>query len=244
MEELKLGFPNSVAAQIHRKHGWRVREDMRVLMLPLRPLSVKKVRTAHGLRGSLLRGGALVASPFAERVRQRIMRYEPLTARIVESPSSDLFAGIFERYKQEETVTTYRDVDHVQSRYLDAPYRAELVFYLAGPTSSPSHFVVVRNITLDGVKTTRILDVFGDFADLGGLEDVLRLAVKDAAWQGSSQVTVLASIPELQSLLSSIGFLIGMKTRFCWYSSCQKVMRSLAVKGHWVLGDSDNDAPA
>jgi hypothetical protein len=170
------------------------------------------------------------------------MRYEPLTARTVESPSPDLFAGIFERYKQEETATTYRDVDHVRFRYLDAPYRTEFTFYVAGPASSPSHFVVARNVTLNGVKTTRILDVFGDFADLEGLEDVLRLAVKDAAWQGSSQVTVLVSIPELQAMLRAMGFLIGAKTRFCWYSNCQKIMRSLGLRGHWVLGDSDNDA--
>jgi len=243
MGELKLGFPNSLAARIHRKHGWGVRGDMRVLMFPLRPLRVKKVRTGSGFPGSMLRGSACLATPFAALMRRHTMRYEPLTARIVEAPSPDLLAGIFERHKEKGTATTYRDGDYVRSRYFDAPYRAELSFFIAGPASLPTHFVVARNLTINGVKTTRLLDVFGDFADLEGLEDVLKLAVEDGARQGSSQITTLASIPELRAVLRSMGFLIGTKTRFCWRSNSQNVMRSLGLRGHWVLGDSDNDAP-
>ena len=40
-KELVLGFPNELAAMIHRKHGWGVREDGLVLMLPLIPDQIK-----------------------------------------------------------------------------------------------------------------------------------------------------------------------------------------------------------
>ncbi len=41
---LKLGFPNALAARIHRRHGWGVREDLRSLLLPLRPKEIRALR--------------------------------------------------------------------------------------------------------------------------------------------------------------------------------------------------------
>ena len=34
MCDLLLGFPNALAAKIHRKHGWGVREHHRTVLLP------------------------------------------------------------------------------------------------------------------------------------------------------------------------------------------------------------------
>jgi len=147
------------------------------------------------------------------------------------------------KYKRDDTTTTYRDTKYIQWCYLDAPYRSDLVFYIAGPLSSPTHFLVSRYVGFQCVKATRILDVLGNFDDLEGLKDILKLAIKDAISQGSSQVTIMVTLPELQSVLRSIGFLIRATSRFCWYSTSQAVMRSLGERCYWTLADSDNDAP-
>jgi GNAT superfamily N-acetyltransferase len=241
--EIKLGFPNKLAARIHQKHGWGVREDLQVSMLPLRPLDVKNVRGATGLRGFLLHSAAFASTPLASLMRKRLMRYTSLTSQVLEKPSAEILEAIFLEYKRDDTTTTYRDAKYIQWRYLDASYRSDLVFYIAGPLSSPTHFLVSRHVGFQGVKATRILDVLGNFDDLEGLKDILKLAIKDAISQGSSQVTIMVTLPELQSVLRSIGFIIGAKVRFCWYSTSQAVMRSLGERCYWTLADSDNDAP-
>ena len=60
---LKIGFPNLLAARIHKKHNWGVRADLWVMLLPLQPLQVHQVRAATGWRGSLLRLAAAGLSP-------------------------------------------------------------------------------------------------------------------------------------------------------------------------------------
>ena len=240
--EVKLGFPNELAAEIHQKHGWSVREDFQIMMAPLRPLGVKNVRAAAGFRGSLLRAGSVGLIPVINVLKQSLLRYTPINAQAIEAPSADVFAEVFERNKKDTTATTYRDEDYIRWRYLDAPYTSELGFYVAGPFSSPTHFLVARHVSFQGVKTTRILDLFGDFSDLAGLKDILKLAVKDAILQGSNQVTVFVTLWQLQSVLRSIGFLIRAKVRFCWHSRSEAIMQSLGGPGYWTLADSDNDA--
>ncbi|NIS68856.1 MAG: hypothetical protein GTO12_07830 [Proteobacteria bacterium] len=239
--KVKLGFPNELASKIHRKHGWGLREDLQVLMLPLRPLNMKKVRKASDFRAFLLRLAALALTPLASIGHQCLRRYTPLTAKAVELLSPDVFEAVFEKYRRDNMVTTYRDPEFFGWRYLEAPYRSELAFYIAGPCSCPTHFLIARHASSMGVKTTRILDVFGDFHDRENLADILKLTVKDALLQGSSQVTILVTLPELRSVLRSIGFVIGAKVRFCWHGPSQPIMRSLSGRTYWTLADSDND---
>ena len=37
MDALKFGFPNALAAEIHKKHNWNVSKNFQVLLLPLEP---------------------------------------------------------------------------------------------------------------------------------------------------------------------------------------------------------------
>jgi len=243
LDVLKLGFPNPLAARIHRKHGWGVRDDLRMFMLPLRLLNIKQVRTASGARRILLQAGASAIIPWAAGMRQRLKHYQPRTAHRLDDPSPDILSAVFDRYKQVDLTTTYRDADYFQWRFFAAPYRDELAFYLSGPARAPKHFLIARHLKTDGIALTRILDVFGDFSDEDGIRDIIRLALKDAALGGSSQVTILAAVPELRTLLRKQGFLLGNRARFCWIGNSPHLMGLLEGRSHWTLADSDNDEP-
>jgi len=244
--DLKLGFPNEVAAEIHRKHGWGIRDDCRFLMLPLVPPKMRAIRNATGTRGRFLRFAAQLVKPVTAIVRKRLGSYEPLTAREMESLDPELLASVYGKYRSKlGVITTSRDTDSILWRYHTSPYRSELVFYVAGPPQSPDHYVVLRCVRDKGVISARILDVFGDFGDTDGLRDILRLAVRDAVRRGACQIAALASEPRVYSTLRSIGFPITGKVRFCWHSKSQEIMESLATcKYHWTMADSDHDAPA
>ncbi|MEW6716800.1 MAG: GNAT family N-acetyltransferase [Chloroflexota bacterium] len=243
IDVLKLGVPNARAAKIHRKHGWGVRQDYRVFLLPLHPLQLKSLRNVSGLRGKLQRTAALGLTPLTALLRRRLSTYLPHTARRLESPSPDILADVFHRYHPTGLNTTYRDAAYIQWRFLEAPYRNELSFYLAGPGPSPSHYLVIRQFPTQGSLFTRILDLYGDFSDQEGVKDILHLALKDIVSTSSSQVTVMVTLPELKSIFRSLGFLVSTVSRFCWHSFSQASMQALKRSNYWTLADSDNDSP-
>jgi hypothetical protein len=243
MSDVKLGFPNKLAAKIHRGHGWGVREDFAVFILPLRPGGMKIIRNGTGARGTLLRTGAGLLGPVAMVWRHYVRHCKTRSAYPTETVSASLLEGIFFRYQESKISTVYRDAESFFCRYLNSPYRSELAFYLAGPPESPSHYLIARHGTIQGVKVTRILDLFGDFSQIGRLRDIVLLAVKEAIQLGSTQVSMMVTLPELRSVLQSVGFLIATKTRFCWHSHSKDMMQALGQRCYWTLGDSDADAP-
>lgn len=248
MADLKVGFPNELAAKIHRKHGWGVREDYKLLLLPLIPLEIRSLRRVSGWRGLALRAVGLALTPWSALLRWRHQHYRPVNARKVENPSPELLAGVFERYRDPQTSTTYRDSEHFRWRYLDSPLRNEYAFYTAGPQDAPTHYLIARHMNrLDAQGTsdriTRLLDVYGDFQDATGLKDMLCLAIRDAIRHGANQVTSLSTLPEITDSLRSLGFLAVRPGRFCWHSTSPELMNALDGRNHWTMGDSDNDEP-
>jgi hypothetical protein len=244
MTDLLLGFPNELAAIIHRKHGWGVREDMQILLLPLSPGHVKMVRNARGRRASVLRAGALVLSPLAAVWRARLSAQRPANAWRMESFTPDLLADVFMRTRREGINTTWRDAAYFSWRYGLAPHPEEYAFYLVGERETPSHFLIARHVAQpDGVRYTRILDVFGDFDDQAALAALLTLAVQDAISHRSGQMTLLAARPELRKVANWLGFLFPATFGFCWWSASADLMSAFAGENYWTLGDSDNDAP-
>jgi GNAT superfamily N-acetyltransferase len=241
--EIKLGFPNRLAADIHRKHGWNVRNDLQVLMLPLQPRRIRTIQEISGIRGHLLRAGAHLISPLAWLARRIFLYFKPVTAWNWHEPAADQMAAVFQKYYQPRLITTYRSTEHIQWRYLDSPFRSEYCFYGGGPPDSPTYFLIARHVRIRNILRTRILDVFGDFQDAKGLKDILKLAIRDAVLKGSSQVTVMNSLPELSAHLKSVGFLIKSQTRFCWHTSLPATMTAMTEKNYWTLADSDNDEP-
>lgn len=243
MDGLKLGIPNPLAAKIHTKHGWGVRDDLQVQLLPLIPLAVNQVRITTGLRGWFLRLSASILTPFSGIIRRWLSCYQPQTAHPLVDPSPEILSGVFSRFKPTDLSTTVRDAIYFRRRFLDAPYRDELSFYVAGAEAMPTHYLITRHLKRDGLLVTRILDIFGDFSDEKGLKDIILLALRDAVLKDSSQVTILTTLPQLKTFFFRLGFFLKSQGHFCWLSPSQHLMSLPWGQIHWTLADSDNDAP-
>jgi GNAT superfamily N-acetyltransferase len=240
--DLKLGFPNPLAAKMHRKHGWGVREDFRALLLPLAPRATRIVRTAEGAQGALLRAGAALLTPAAGLFRRRLARYQPVHAAMLATSDPELLAAIFARHQRADVVTTARDAEFLRWRYLEAPYRDALAFYTGGGApSAPSVALVARTLPLASGTLVRVLDLFGDLDDAHAVRDVVGLCLRDAARGGAVQVTALATVPRLRALLRSLGFVASSTARFCWHSHVPALLDRLWGECWFTLGDSDND---
>jgi len=241
LNTLKLGFPNARAAAIHSRHGWNVRDDLQVRLLPLFPFHMNQVWHARGWRRVFMKSAAFLISPWTWVMRQKFEGYMPRSAYQVHEPSSDELAAVFERAARAVSGTTYRDSEYFQRRFLNAPYRHELAFYAAGRKEAPSHFLIARYIKRGHGLVTRILDLFGDFEHEECLKDIILHLLRDAANKGSSQVTVLISRPGLQKLLVKLGFLFSRRVRFCWMGDPVHTAVLSSENVHWTLSDSDND---
>ena len=237
--ELLLGFPNALAARIHACHGWGVREDLRVMLLPLVPPRLPAVMRPGGTRGVALATAARLVAPVAAGVRRRFARLDPGTARQLEAPDPDELSAIADCLPA-DFVTTDRTTAHLTRRYLDAPDHDTLRFYTAGSVA-----LVVRRLVRGGQLVERWLDLFGDLDDRRHLGDLLRLARREAVRAGVVQITALATHPRLVTALRRAGFWMSTRTRFCWWSAERATMEALdGAPIFWVLGDSDHDEPA
>lgn len=237
---LLLGFPNELAARIHRKHGWGVREDLRTLLLPLDPRALGAVRRARGARGALLRTAAAALVPATALWRRRLGIRRPGKAWQLAEPSARTL-GAVAALGPRGTVSWSRSEEDLAWRYLDCPYREELRFLFAGEASRPRLALVLRRRPTGAV---RLLDVFGDLEDGAALDDLLKLAVASSAGTGATQMVALAAAPPLAAALRRRGFVLSSTARFCWWSGDGAIMEAIA-RGpfHWCLGDSDNDEP-
>ena len=241
MTGLQLGFPNQFVLPIHKKHGWGIREDYQRMMLPLIPSKVIRLQSMIGRKGVALRSVAQLASPIAWFYRGWLKRYEPTSAQVLEKPEAEALAAIFLRYR-DGWVTTNRSADYIRWRYLESPYRSQYTFFVGGTGLYPSLVVVSRTLIRQDRTVTRILDIFGDLEDQQGLSDILRLVIREAVKQGSSQITAIASNPNIMSVLRANGFLANIKFYLRWFSQDPEVMASIGKsRCHWALADSDND---
>lgn len=238
---LKLGFPNELAAKIHRKHQWGVREDLQVRLFPLRPLKVNQVRTAIGKRGVLLKVGALALSPAAAVLRLWRQNRKFGSVFKVEQPTAEFLAGIVGRTPAQPYATSHRDKKAFQHRFLDAPYADQLTWFFYGPMDAPTHYLVTRTLQHHGVTVTRVLDYFGDLSAGQPLRALLQAAAADADRKKSSQMTVMVSLSSMEPLFKAAGFIFKSTARFCWLSSDPAIMESFARPCYFTLADSDND---
>jgi hypothetical protein len=245
MTDLHLAFANDLSAEIYRRQrGGRVRDDMGVLLLPLNPRGVGALRRATGPKGMLLRAAGVGLSAPAAAYRRRAVHYQPKYTAIADPPDPAALEGIFWMFASPDSVTTVRDAEFLSWRYLDSPYRPELVFYVTQEENGPSLYAIVRYLVQDGWTRARILDIFGDFENEPHLSDLLRTIVRDAAVRGVTQITALACPSGLWSALRRVGFLARSGAHFCWTARDPRVQDLLtSVPLHWTLGDSDYDEP-
>lgn len=238
---LKLGFPNELAAKIHRKHQWGVREDLQVRLCPLRPLKVNQVRFSQGTHGILLRLGALALSLFLFLFRLWLRVRKSARVFTEVQPSADTLAEIVKRAPAQAFATTCRDNAFFQHRFLDAPYAGELAWFFFGTKDKPSHYLVSRTFSYHGVAVTRVLDYYGDLEPKRPLRELLLAAAADADRKKSSQLTAMVTLPSMEALFKSAGYVFKTIARFCWLSSDQAIMNAFARSLYFTLADSDND---
>jgi len=239
---LLLGFPNALAARIHRKHGWGVREDLESLALPLRPSRMPRFRRASGASGALLRLAAAAAEPFFAVLRHRWRRPPDLPIHELTLPSARELAALAKNDIGQGWITTARDADHFRWRYLDAPYRHELRFLVAG--EPPRVGVILRLAGLAASRVARCLDLFGDLEDHELVVATIRGAVGMAVAAGASQITALAGNARLAAAFRAAASFQRRSGRFCWSTSDPGLSAAFATGDlHWTLGDSDNDEP-
>jgi GNAT superfamily N-acetyltransferase len=241
--DLKLGFPNELAAKIHLKHGWGVRDDLRWMVAPLMPHRLKRVQSGDSAKGMLLRIGAGLLRPIAALWRMMLAGYRPRNAREVPTPDAAALSAVFMRHNAPTPITTtYRDADFIQWRYLDAAYRDQLRTYTAGPADAPTHVLITRTFAAPHAHITRVLDIFGDFGDATALRDVLRLGLRDAVQAGSAEFVAIATEPRVIAALRAVGCVLSVGGLFCWHSPSADKMETLARSTcHWTFADSDND---
>jgi GNAT superfamily N-acetyltransferase len=139
MAPLLLGFPNELAAKIHRKHGWGVREDMPILMLPLRPRDVKLVRNTGGRRGMFMRAGVWMLGPLAAIWRAIFAARRSAHIRKLDVLNPKLLSEIFLRTKSGTFNTTWRDESYFAWRYGSAPFQVSIV--ITSPGDRITHII-------------------------------------------------------------------------------------------------------
>ncbi|HAF61787.1 MAG TPA: hypothetical protein DCK95_05630 [Anaerolineaceae bacterium] len=240
MEILKLGFPNETAF-IHKKHSWGVRDDLTTKLLPLRPLKVTQVRKSSGFRKIILKTGAAVLSPIMSLYRKMLKNYKPKYSYRVNQPSVEDFAKIFKNFPPKNFSTTHRDAEYFTHRFMEAPYKGNLDYYVSRSDDQLTHYAITRNFVHKGDRITRILDLYGDFDHIEKIKDLLFCVISDAIKNNSTQITIMATLTSLKNLLMHLGFLFNSKARFCWLSTDHDLMTELDRKIYWTLADSDND---
>ena len=242
---LLLGFPNALAARIHRHHGWGVRGDLKTVLLPLNPWKMRRIRRASGFRGAALRFAALALSPLAALYRLRVTSYRPRSARVVEVVDYELLSRVAEENLDPSVVTTWRDAAYLRWRYGESPYPC--IVYVAGSSAdseSPKAVLIARRIGSGASLMERWLDIFGDLEDSDVLDDLLRAAARESARAGAVQITALAAHRTLLAALRRVGFVLSSTSRFCWFDERPETISQIADSAHhWSLGDSDNDEP-
>lgn len=233
--DLLLGFPNQLAAAIHKKHGWGVSENLRVVMLPLEPAKIKAVQRSKNPALKMIAHGL---SPLAKIWSAQQAKKNVRSAWRIESLQSDTFAKIFESAASLQASATWRSREFFEWRYGESPYAEQFTYYLAGDRDAPQAYLIARH---DKDSRTRILDIFSAHANPQIIRGLLTLAAQDALRRRSTQITMLVSDRNLLHTARQTGFILSAPVRFCWTSHSPAVMNALAKEVYWTFADSDND---
>lgn len=241
---LIVGFPNALAARIHRKHGWGVREDLEVRLLPLRPVDIVRRRALRGATALGMRAASVAAAPVAAWVRHRLNGFKPRYGTVVERPRTEDLAGIFRRNLESSSITTFRDEKYLNWRYLEAPWYDDLCFVVGGRRGVAEVAAVIRFVQNGKFTVAKILDLFGALNNRDVVRDVVWSAASQALSRGACQMTAMSSSRAVSAYLREAGFILRGRGRFCWTSNDDDLTtRFGATPLHLVLGDSDNDEP-
>jgi len=238
---LKIGFPNELAARIHKKHGWGVRDDFQVRLLALRPRLLNQVKQAKGFRCVILHLFAWLVTPISlfYRLYLRLIKLNQIKCHDLRDVEE--LARIFEENSHNEWSTTFRSREYFTRRFQNSPNDQELKLYTFNTGDRSTHYLISRHLMRDGVVVVRILDLFGDLSNSKAIKQLLLQAVKDAEHQGACQVTIMVTNEKLGRVLQRMGFLAKSTVRFCWKTPDLIIMDMLGKEAYWTIADSDND---
>ena len=251
---LVMSFPGELGAKIYAKQGYGVRQDLQVLRISLAPKPLAPVTPGKsglvrhvvaryremGFRESARRA---LARGRAAGFRTQTTHYRSRLTEMIESPDPRELESLFFRYLSPDAVTTVRSAEFLRWRYLAAPYRSELAFYLSGSQGRATNCAIVRYLP-SAPPEARILDIIGDPEDEDGLTDLLRTILRDAVHREIEHVSVLGSSPGLVRSLERAGFVTSYRKRFRWLSNDPVIQeRFSTIQLQWCLGDSDADRP-
>jgi len=242
--DLTFAWPaRELSAKMFQKHGWELRENSFFLSFPLKLSVMNFIRLRGGLKGRVLKLVASLTNPFAALLRLYLSRYKPEGAYRFDSPDANVLAEVFARYNANRNwVMADRSTDFIRWRFLESPYFDQHQFYGFGEANNLCLILITRTLLVSGVKTTRLVDIFGDLDDVIGLRDILKLAIRDAARQGSDEIVAIASYPTLVSSLRDVGLKFSRKLLFCWHThDAQKNQILDQSLSHWTYADSDCD---
>ena len=241
IDKLKIAFPNTLNAIIHRKRMWGVRDDLSVMLLPCRLRQINQVRFAKGLTGAFVKIGALLLSPISFLFCLVIQCIRAKKSFCEKEIDPNRLSEVFLRNIPGSFSTTYRDANHFIHRYLQSPNKDEFVCFLCGKEERPTHYLIARVFENQGVLNARILDFFGDLNDKDSLRDLIRFSKKRLIQMGVSQISIMITLHEMKSFFRKEGFIFSKQIHFCWYTENQSHMSKLNDRIFWTYADSDND---
>ncbi len=240
---LAFGFPNEIGAKVYARDGWGVLVGIgEKLTFPFTMMADRRIRINPTAKGKLARMASTLISPIMGMLRrQQINSFNPTNTHVLTNPSAEFLSDVFMRYQRESGLTmTYRDADHIQWRFLDAPY--DKTFYCVGNPDKPDLILVTRVLTLQGLKTLRILDIFGDIDNDEAVRAGIQTAMKEASEQQVDQIVNITTRPNINKLCRELGFSLHEDVSFCWYTTDDELDSKIKTSDwHWTIADYDFD---
>jgi len=249
VSDLVMSFPSDVGAKVYSKQGSDLRTDTGIYQVELAPRPLLEVApNAPGLlryvagraRRLGVRGTARQALVRARAVglRTQSASFRPTRTTRIDTLDAQMLEDLFLQHVDRSVATTVRNVEFLRWRYLDAPYRSDLAFFITSSAGERSTCAVVRY--LPSARAARILDIFGDLGDEEALSDLVRTIVRDAVYREVDRVIVVGSSPALvRVLLRKAGFSLLLVRPFRWRARDPLVHeRFSTIPLQWALADS------
>lgn len=233
-----FGFPNTVAIDIHRKHGWGVNETGRYMKQTFSRRAEEQVQWMRGLTGRVARIGARLEQPLIQlRALRNLARWD--TEHVTETRSLDKLPALATLSVDDQTVTTYRNHAYFDWKYGQCPFPDQFRIYRAAD-GNDELAMITRRLYVKKVHTLRIEDYMGSLHRADLFTACVIKALADSLRQGIEQALIVTTRPEYAALLEELGFRSYQPLAFCWYSAEPGWIEQVThLKSHWVFADSD-----
>ena len=229
---LKIGFPNKIAAIIHKKNGWTICDQSKVMMIPIKPS-----------KSSLFKGENIFLGNFFDFLIKPLIHLRSKTNSKWSykdmHPNFDEYADIF-RKTIGEKITIEKNSEYFKWRYFNSPYKNEYDYYVCQKSIESEVILISRRVVENIGLKIRIVDMFGNLNDSAAVKDLVGFVINDSIKSNALQISILESNKSLQILLFQMGFIFFSKARFCYFPESDENRKEKLLM-RWSLSDSDND---